>query len=312
MKKIFSLLIFLIFITSCKTVRHNIEEVKFMMYDIDNFYDALELASKDTINAQEIFKKDYFEKGSKGLDYFYKHKIKNLNKFTTFVLYYKDFYSSIKDDITNLKDLESEILVNYSNFKMIYPKAVFPDVYFVVGKFNSNGTASKEGIIIGTELLSKTEKTNDYLLDNNISKYLMERKNIPITVSHEIIHFNQNRMKNENTLLKYAIVEGSAEFICELITGKTDGSYENFKGREQKIWNDFVADMHKDIYREWHLENEPKRPKNALYWAGYLICKSYYEQVKDKEKVVFDILNCKDYDQFYNDSKVENYIKKNY
>lgn len=311
-KKMLLFFITVFLFTSCKTSKSEVNKVQFIKSDVDNFYYALNLASKDTLNAKVIFKEHYFDKGSKGLDFFYKYKIKDLDKFTKKVIYYQDFYKSIKVDIENLTDLNTEIYKNYNNFKLIYPKANFPDVYFVVGNFYSNGTASKDGIILGMELLSKTPKTNISSLDNYLIKYQMERSHIPITVSHEIVHFNQNKMKNENTLLKYAIREGSAEFIGELICGKTDGDYSAYKGREKIIWSDFVLDMNKDVYKEWHLENEPKRPKNGLYWAGYMICKSYFNQIKDKEKVVAAILNCKDYQKLYKESKVEDFINENF
>ena len=35
--------------------------------------------------------------------------------------------------------------------KYWYPEAVFPPVYFVVGRFNSGGTVSEAGVILGLE-----------------------------------------------------------------------------------------------------------------------------------------------------------------
>jgi hypothetical protein len=54
--------------------------------DIDNFYKAFDLAINDTDNAKNIFKKEYFSKGTKGLKDFYKTKIGNIDKFTKFVI----------------------------------------------------------------------------------------------------------------------------------------------------------------------------------------------------------------------------------
>jgi hypothetical protein len=288
--------------------------LKIYTSDIGNFYTAFDLAVNDTINANKIFKKEYFSKGTKGLKDFFKTKIKDINKFTKFVIRHQDFYKSIRNDILILDDLEKQIYSNFNSFKEIYPNAVFPDIYFVIGKFNSNGTISKRGLLIGTEILCRTENSNTKNWNKDILRISMLREHIPITASHELIHFNQSKMKDGNTLLSKSIREGSAEFISELISGETDGNYSEFEGKEIIIWNDFRNDKNESIWNSWSSwqQTNDKRPKNAGYWAGYLICKAYFEQVKDKEKAVGDILSIQDYNIFYEKSKVEEYIKKKY
>ena len=279
--------------------------------DISNFYIAFDLAINDTLNAKKIFKKEYFSKGTKGLKDFYKTKIKDIDKFAKFVIRHKEFYKSIRNDISNINDLKEQIYLNFESFKSIYPNAVFPDVYFVIGKFNSNGTISKRGLLIGTEILCRTENTNTENWNKDILRISMLRKHIPITVSHELVHFNQSKMADGNTLLWKSIREGSAEFIAELISGETDGDYSEFNGKEIEIWNGFTKDKNKSIWSSWQISND-KRPKNAGYWAGYLICKAYYEQVKDKNKAVLDILSIQNYNEFYEKSNIEEYIKEKF
>jgi len=60
----------------------------------------------------------------------------------------------------------------------------------------------------------------------------MLRKHIPITVSHELVHFKQSPLKKEHTLLATSIREGAAEFIAGLISAETDGTLAEFKGKE--------------------------------------------------------------------------------
>ena len=282
--------------------------------DIENFYKAFDLALNETDNAKRIFKKEYFSKGTKGLKDFYITKIEEVDKFAKFVIRHKEFYSSIRKDISNIDDLKKQIYSNFESFKNIYPDAVFPDVYFVIGRLNSNGTISKRGLLIGTELLCRTENTNTENWNKDILRISMLRKHIPITVSHELVHFNQSKMGDGNTLLFKSIREGSAEFIAELISGETDGDYSEFNGKEIKIWNDFKNDKDKSIWNSWSSwqSANDKRPKNAGYWTGYLICKAYYEQVKDKNKVVLDILSIQNYNDFYRKSNVEEYIKEQF
>lgn len=292
-------------------VTKNPEETKLITTDIDNFYRAFDMAVQDTLNATDIFDEHYFQIGSKGLGDFRKSKIQSKSGFADFVIRHRQFYSSIQKNISDMVDLERQIKVNFQKFKDLYPEAVFPDVYFVMGRFSSNGTISKYGLLIGTELLSRTPDTDTRGWNRDILRISMERAHIPITVAHELVHFNQNGMKGGNTLLWKSIREGSAEFIAEIISGQTDGDYSEFKGREKEIWKDFKKDMDKSIWRSWQQPSEG-RPRNAGYWAGYMICKSYYHQVGDKKKAIHDILNIKDHYHFYAKSKVEKYIEENH
>ncbi|UJH90896.1 DUF2268 domain-containing protein [Antarcticibacterium sp. 1MA-6-2] len=139
----------------------------------------------------------------------------------------------------------------------------------------------------------------------------MRRNHIPVTVSHELVHFNQDNMKKGNTLLWKSIREGSAEFIAELISGETDANYEEFEGMELKIWKEFQKDKNKKIWKSWQQESD-LRPRNAGYWMGYTICRAYYHKVGDKEKAVKDILSIKDYSEFLEKSEVEKYLQKNF
>jgi len=279
--------------------------------DIDNFYTAFELAIKDTTNAVSIFDKKYFKKGSKGLKDFYKSKIKDKEIFTERILKDKRFYTSIKNDLMKIRSFNDTLINDFRNFKNSYPNAVSGDIYFVIGRLNSNGTVSKNGLIIGAEILSKTWD-NSVSWNKELKSWVLNFNHIPITVFHEMIHFNQKGMTKQKNLLSYALAEGSAEFLTELFKKQTDGNYSKFKNRELIIWEDFKKEMYVDVYDNWHEDNEPLRPMNALYWAGYLICKSYYEKALDKTQAVYDILNIKDNTEFYNKSGIDEYLNKNY
>ena len=280
---------------------------KLLTYDIDQFYDAFDLARIDSGNAENIFNNFYFKKGSKGLKEFYKTKIESKEKFSEFVLAFQDYYESIRNDITDLSDLENQVKQNFKDFEKLYPEANFPDVYFLVGKYQSNGTISKNGLLIGTEMLARTPNSDTANWNEDILRISMERKHIPVTVSHELVHFNQDKMKDGNTLLWKSLREGSAEFIAELICGETDADYKKFRGKELKVWNDFKKDKNKSIWSSWQQENESK-PRNAGYWMGYMICKAYYEKIGNKEKAVKDILSIQDYSQFLKESEFEKYL----
>ncbi|SFT96990.1 Predicted Zn-dependent protease [Algoriphagus locisalis] len=282
-------------------------EPQIITSDISHFYEAFDLAKADPGNAKKIFNKHYFKKGSKGLHDFYKSKIQSKEKFAEFVISFQDYYQSIREDVSCLDDFKGVIDKNFQAFEKLYPEAQFPSIYFLVGKFQSNGTVSNDGILIGTEVLARTPHSDTVNWNENLLKVSLERNHIPVTVCHELVHFNQDKMAAGNTLLWKCIREGSAEFIAELISGETDADYQGFQGMEWEIWEDFQKDQNKSIWSPWQQASDA-RPRNAGYWMGYTICKAYFHQIKDTEQVLKDILTIQNYEEFLEKSKVEDYL----
>ena len=184
----------------------------------------------------------------------------------------------------------------FDNLKKIYPEAVFPDVYFVIGAKNSGGTAFNEGLIIGAEMFGKEK--NDF-------KPVIDIDLVDEVVAHELIHFQQKYAQN-NTLLAQCIREGSADFICELIAGSHSNTkiHEYGNGHARELWNEFVIEMNGTNWTNWLYSSKDKsRPKDLGYWIGYKITRAYYTNAVDKIKAIQEILNIKDFNSFLADSK---------
>ncbi len=136
-----------------------------------------------------------------------------------------------------------------------------------------------------------------------------ESNNIPYLVAHELIHANQNIPYKYKILLEQCIIEGSADFLGELISGKiaNTASYEYAKGKEKFLWDDFEKDMalgENDSFSNWLYggERKDKRPQDMGYYIGYVITKAYFEKATDKRKAIEEILNIKDCKRFLDQS----------
>ncbi len=135
-------------------------------------------------------------------------------------------------------------------------------------------------------------------------------------IAHELVHFQQNNLPGGHSLLKIVLEEGMADFIGELISGKTPNErlYKWAKGREMQLWRDFTNDMYQDKTDDWinnqNLET-PDKPANIGYWIGYQICQAYYESSKNKQQAINDMLLIKNYKAFYEKSNAETWIRKN-
>lgn len=259
------------------------ENAQFISTDIPRFWEAF-----DKIDQGGNPFKEYLNEGSQGLKDFIKYRIESPKNLRKTAKKKNEDYKAIRENSFKMDSCVSQIMQYYSNLEEIYPDAVYPPTYFVIGAFNSGGTSKESGLIIGVEM----QKSIEY---------------IPGIVAHELIHYNQNYPENRNTLLEQSITEGSADFVAELIINSTPNG-ENFKfGRSNKeeLCKEFVKIMNDTGYHGWLYGSsvlKEGRPRDLGYWIGYEICKAYYSKSKDKNEALSEILNIKDFESFLENS----------
>jgi hypothetical protein len=60
-----------------------------------------------------------------------------------------------------IREFIPEIEAAFAAWAGLYPEADLPDVYFMIGRRSSGGTASPGRILIGTEMYGRTAETPD-------------------------------------------------------------------------------------------------------------------------------------------------------
>ncbi len=286
--------------------------VKFVTSDIGNFWRAYDLATKETDKAKRvaIFQTEYLDKGSAGLKDFLRLRIKSAENLVKTIDRMPKYYESIRPQTLQVQRMEKRMRAAFEKFKSIYPEAVFPDVYFVIGVTSSGGTTGPSGLLIGTELYSKTAKTPMDELSAWLRVVISTVDNVPAIVAHESCHYNQryNNSPSQWHLLGKSLQEGACDTIGELISGRNINAHLKTYGRthDAEIWRDFEKDMYKNDYSNWiyNATSAKDRPADLGYYIGYLITRSYYRNAKDKRKAVYDILNIQDARAFYEASGV--------
>jgi len=261
----------------------------------DNPLDAV-FETKDSKNFWEAFDKmdkakqnpfiEYMQKGSPGVKGFTENRIINADSLFAVVKKRKADYELSRNVLDDISSKEKRVRAIYSALKYWYPKAKFPPIYFVYGRFNSGGTSSPDGIIIGTEKLKNLDGVSGL-------------------IAHELIHYQQ-KIEGKDMLLKWCLLEGGADFIGELISGEQISKFEYKYGDQNldKLCQEFVARLKNPDYKDWLYETSKKddRPNDLGYWMGYKITESYFNKQKDKQKAVEEILNIKDPMQFLKQS----------
>ncbi|MCE7042449.1 DUF2268 domain-containing putative Zn-dependent protease [Dyadobacter sp. CY312] len=289
------------------------DQAMFVTSDINLFWKAYDLYQKDSSNAQKIFLTEYFEKGSPSLQEYYRIKTPNIGGLKGFVHNIKKmprFYESIRANTEQVAALEDTIRVIYRNLKRWYKPSKFPNTTFVIGAWSSGGTVTNYGSILGADMQSANANTPISELNLWQQKNLIPFVGLKHVVAHELVHVQQNNMAGDTTLLCHAIQEGMADFLGELISGKT--ANERLQvwavGNEKKVWAEFKKEMYLDRYSNWIANSNQEtadRPSDLGYWVGYQICKAYFEQASDKKKAISDMLNIKDYKAFLIQSKAD-------
>jgi predicted Zn-dependent protease DUF2268 len=265
------------------TYSNDPSKAKFVTSDIGDFWDAF-----DKIEDKENPFIDYLANGSDGLKDFIPNRIESPKNLLKIVKRRLPDYEAIRESTNKVGSYITHIQEAYSAFSVLYDTAVFPPTYFVIGAFNTGGTAKESGLIIGVERQDDID-------------------NIPYIVAHELIHFNQEYQSGQRNLLKQAITEGSADFIGEMISGKSPNEpiYEYANANKDLLSSEFVELMHGTTYKGWLYGSKGKkkgRPKDLGYWMGYKICEAYYNKSTNKKEAINEILHIKDFDDFLNKS----------
>lgn len=255
----------------------NPDSCKIVTKDIDNFWQSFELFQQGFKG--NPFNEHYIKMGSQGVIDFTPYRIQHADTIFKNVKESTSKYLAVKEGTFNITKKRKQITATFYALKYWFPEAVFPPVYFVIGNFNSGGTSSPNGLIIGAET------------QNNID-------NIPYIVAHELIHFQQRTYSQNPTLLEQAINEGTADFIGEMISGNhiNKNAFEYGYQHQDDLCKEFVRLMDSDELKDWLYGTSGKdsRPNDLGYWMGYQIAKSFFNNHIDKHQAIRELLDIKD------------------
>jgi|GEM_PF-402690 len=271
----------------------NPDDIKIHTEDIHSFWKVFDETYPD-LNGS-AFQERYIKTGSIGLQNFLQNRIESGSNLSKTVKENLSYYQAIRASSLSIEKRTQALYNSFHSLKQLYPDAVFPDVYFVIGAKNTGGTSFNEGVIIGAEMFG--EEKDGFKPRLNI-------EHLDGVVTHELFHFQQNYPLDQS-LLAQCIREGSANFLTSLMKGIHEASNANEYGEKHKeeLWKEFLTTMHKTNWTNWlYYSKDKSRPRDLGYWMGYKITKAYYDRAEDKSKAVKEILNIKDFKIFLMES----------
>ena len=255
--------------------------------DVDLFYKVYDAA--DGHPTAEQLQRDYLDAGSEGLHNL--AKLRNVSgvRIADTLSKHPELYVKARGCTAALPRVRERVDVALRNLVRLYPQARTPPVTIAVGRGKPVGVGSPvTGLQIGLEALCSAEWMNPNVEDRFVH-----------VIAHEYAHVQQVRelVDDEHpTVLERSLIEGAAEFVAALTSGKT--GYAHFdaltKGREREIETAFVADVDQTELSRW-VDNSTMEKGNDLgYWVGSRICKAYYQRATDKRQALREILELSD------------------
>lgn len=317
MTKILKVLIIVLLFSSCKLTEK--KQGNIITSDVTNFwlaYDKVQ-TTKDSIQQIQYLKELFIDKGTPGLEGIMKARRYTVNSYQKAINAYPNFWKTLRPNTLKIDEYTKSIEQGVDRFKKIYPDAKPAKIYFTVGALRTGGTTIEDKVLIGSEiaLADSTVNASELKIDyGHLPKYFktnIPHKSIVFGNVHEYVHTQQDTTI-ANSLLSKTLIEGVAEFVAEqaLNTSSPNESIIYGKKNDQKIKDLFVKEMFTqfEVMWFWGNANNPFKTGDLGYYVGYAISKSYFEQAKNKEKAIKEMIELAYLDekkvyQFIEDSK---------
>lgn len=263
------------------------EAPKIQIEDVERFYEIYDAAGGRP--SVEQLQRDYLDAGTDGLRTLAKIRNVTAASIANMLAKRPALYSNAKRCLQALPQVRRRLDVSMRTLVELYPQARIPPVTIVVGHGKPVGVGYPDtGLQIGLEALCAVEWFNPNVEDRFVH-----------VIAHEYAHVQQvaaHTDEQQHTVLQRSLLEGIAELVAEITSGKT--AYSHFdaltRGRERDIETRFLADQDQTDLSQWLDNSTVDKPGDLGYWVGYRIAKAYYQRHRDKARAVRELLEMSD------------------
>ena len=317
--KYLSIILFLLFIVSCKPVSksNQIEQEKMIITsDIPNFWNAYDkiIQTKDTTLQEKYLQELFFDKGSKGLDGIMRARRYTPQEYLKAINNYPLFWQSVRKNTLQANELSEELEDGIQKLRIVYPNLKPTKIFFTIGALRTNGTAIDNMLLIGTELATADKNTVSSEFPDqleHLESYFQTNpiENIVALNIHEYVHTQQNAIGGYD-LLSQSLFEGVAEFVPTIALEKESKTPAIAYGRanNEKVREVFEKELFSPWLYNW-IWNDDKNEfkiRDLGYYVGYAMAEKYYNQSENKEEAIRNLIEL----DYTDKEKVENFIDK--
>lgn len=268
--------------------------------DIDNFwiaYDSIR-STKDSTQQLEYLKRLYLEKGTLGLQKLQEVRSYTPEEYLHAINTYPKFWESIRKNTYTSKELSALIQRSTNQLKALYPAMKPAKIYFSIGAFRTNATVVDSLVLVGCELAMTDKHTITSEFPQRMQHFRTFFDSEPIKgldflMSHEFVHTQQSSALGSE-LLNNVLREGVAEFLGEKSSGLTSTTPAIHYGKtnDAAIQEVFIKDMFamNESFWLWSSARNQFNHRDLGYYIGYTIAKKYYEQAKDKQQAIQEMI----------------------
>lgn len=269
--------------------------------DLPRFWQAFDEGIDGDLGA--ALERRYFGPASPSLRAFQQKRIGDTSRMVETVTRNRRYFESIRANtlaFSGSTAFAEAMRAVFVKAKALDPEAVFPPTALLIGRMNSGGTTSTEGILIGLELFTRAPDSPLDTLDDFERNAVTTSELLVPLVAHEHVHVLQAvyGAPNATTLLEQSVSEGIADFVGEQTSGAllTSEAYVYGPAHEAALWAEFKAEMDGTDLSRW-LYNRGKladRPGDLGYFIGYRIAQAWAKQHGDIASAVRQLVRVKD------------------
>lgn len=238
-------------------------------------------------------------------------KLRNYNDslYLQLIAEYPKFWKSVRANTLSIKSKTEDLNNAVNKLALLYPGMKDSEMYFTVGGLRSGGTTLEDMVLIGAEIATANAETDVSEFKNDWLKNVFKEQSLDNIISlniHEYIHTQQSQ-KESPLLLSQVIREGACDFITELVLEKPlQRKYISYgKLHYSQLKSDFKREMLSTDYKNWLYNGGQKGESADLgYFIGYEICKSFYNNAKNKSKAIQEIIEL----EYSEEEKVRSFL----
>lgn len=265
---------------------------RFITEDIPRFWQAWDAAGgpPDAATLQRL----YLGPGSPGLEDFTRLRIQDAERLARTVAAAADYYRALRPASLAIDAQLPAMRAAFVRLEAAYPAAVFPDVYFLIGRMNSGGTTSERALLIGVDMYGRGPGVPLDGLSAWHQAVIGASSDLPTIVAHELMHYQQAPETGQADLLAASVREGMADWFAELISGRHINAAAHHWGlaNECALWREFEPRMHGTEYDGFLYDGgrSRDRPADLGYFIGYRIVAAYMARARDPRVAYREVL----------------------